>query len=29
VTCDGQRIEAQSKPRERVLNWFERLFHGR
>ncbi len=29
VTCDGQRLEAQSKPRERELNWFERLFHGR
>jgi 1A family penicillin-binding protein len=29
VTCDGQRLEAQSKPREKVLNWFERLFHGR
>ena len=28
-TCDGQRIDAKSRPRERVLNWFERLFHGR
>ena len=29
VTCDGRRIEAQSRPRERVVSWFERMFHGR
>jgi len=29
VSCDGRRIEENQQPRERVLNWFERLFHGR
>jgi membrane carboxypeptidase/penicillin-binding protein len=29
VTCDGRRIEGESHPEERVLNWFEHLFQGR
>ena len=29
VTCDGRRIEGEPQPEEKVLNWFERLFHGR
>jgi 1A family penicillin-binding protein len=29
TTCDGQRVEAEPRPPQRVLKWFERLFHGR
>lgn len=30
MTCDGRQVgEALSHPQEKVLDWFERLFHGR
>jgi 1A family penicillin-binding protein len=29
TTCGGRRAEAEPRPRQRVLNWFERLFRGR
>jgi penicillin-binding protein 1B len=29
LTCDGRRIEAEPRSRQRMLDWFERFFHGR